>query len=170
MPTSTSVSIVGLIVALLFAALVGHVANLQATCVAAPLAALLYTAPLSLILWLALASGLLLDGLTLSPALGFLGLGFVITCRLLYPWRLYLFKDSVSTLPLMTLAFSLISFFVGLLISLFFDFPHGPIGIKALLFRLFSDLCLAFFIFSLPTFLWQQYRLHVRRRRCSDDS
>ncbi len=136
------------------------------TYVALPLVMLMYNASLSTCLWLALFSGLLVDAIELSPRLGFLGLSYVLTCRILYPVRLYFFKDSFITFPVMTLLFSFILQAVILLVALFFDLTVPKMDFVSP----FVDALFGTCVFVLPTLFWDQYRLRQRRKRYSDDT
>ncbi len=121
-------------------------------------------------LWAALLGGIAMDAIDLTPRLGFLGLAYLLSCWMLYPMRLYFFKDSAITLPVMTFLFSLIAGCAELLIALFFDIRIPKTYWEHLFVLPVVDAMAALAIFMLPTFLWHQYRVKLRRRRYSDDT
>ena len=138
--------------------------------VVGPICMLFYNTSLTVCLWAALGSGLLLDAIELSPRFGFLGLVFLLAARLLFGARLYFFKDSFITLPVMTYLFSLLAKCIELPIALFFDISIPKTNLEALFIQPFVDAIAAVCVFSLPSFLWQQYRQKIKRRRYSDDT
>jgi len=87
----------------------------------APIVMVMYRASYSSTLIIAFLSGLYLDCLWLSIRLGFVGLSFLLSMRLLYPCRLYFFSDTPSTLFFMTYLFSSLSTFVQSVLALFFE-------------------------------------------------
>lgn len=137
--------------------------------IAAPLVMLFYNAPQSWLYWLALFSGVLLDVIEMSPRLGFLGLSYLTAAYFVYPWRVYFFKDSKITLPVMTFLFTFILTIAECFISLFFDVPGFHLKMRDLLLQPASTVAASIVVFMLPTFLWQLYRVYKRPRRCSDD-
>ena len=85
----------------------------------------LYKRPLSAILWRAIACGTLLDLFSSSPHFGLTAVNYAIVCTLLYPQRLNFFVDKISTVPLMTTFFSLLSTLLHLLLLLCVVHPHS---------------------------------------------
>jgi hypothetical protein len=166
MANSVRTSLFAFVVSLIF----GGVCTQHLAFVAAPIIMLFYNGSLSLALWLALIGGLYTDAIELSPRFGLLGLSYLFTARLLYPARLYFFKDSIATLPAMTALFSLLSLCIEPVIALLFDISRPGMHPLDLLLQPVLDSFFAICIFMLPTFLWHQYRLRVSRRRYSDDS
>lgn len=166
MATSSRTSLL----ALLIGVLLSLVYPSSITYTAAPLVMLMYNASLASCLWAALATGFLLDAIELSPRFGFLGLSYLLACRLLYSLRLYFFKDSLVTLPVMTLLFSFILQAVVLLTALFFDLQLPRIDSLGSILSPFYDAFFACALFMLPTLIWDQYRLRQRRKRYSDDT
>lgn len=69
---------------------------------AGPIILLLYSANQGFYFCASLCAGLFLDCLSTSPRIGYIGLCMLIAARLIYPLRLYFFKDSISTLAIMT--------------------------------------------------------------------
>ena len=119
--------------------------------------------------WLALGIGLLLDILNLLPRLGFLGSAYLVTALILYPWRLYFFKDAFSTLPIMTYLFSVFSSLIQALIALLFDLPSFSFSVSWLVSDCFImpliDAAGALIFFSLPHFLYSNYYRIKKTRR-----
>lgn len=68
-----------------------------------------YQKPLLTSLWIATVCGLLLDLLSSHSHLGLFSVSFCLTTALLYGQQKHFFADSISTLPLMTFFFSVIS-------------------------------------------------------------
>lgn len=167
MATSYKTALFCFLISVLFACIVPWIANIQFHYIAAPLVMLMYNTTLLQTLWFACLGGLLVDGLTLSPRLGFLALSYLISCRLLYHCRLYFFKDSKMTLAAMTFLFSLVTGIVGMVIALFFNIPLASIRLSDLFVRPIEDMLYAFVVFELSSILWLQYRLQLRRKRKS---
>ncbi len=165
MPNTLSRSFVALFVSVILSCIFPSICF-----VAAALVMLFYNASLTVCLWAALGCGLLLDAIELSPRFGFLGLVFVVSCRCLFGARLYLFKDSFITLPVMTYFFSFLSKIIELPIALFFDISIPKTNLEALFLLPFVDAVASIIVFSLPSFLWHKYRQVLNRRRYSDDT
>lgn len=68
-----------------------------------------YQKPLKKCLWYAFACGVFLDLLSSSGRLGLHALDYCVTVSILYPQRRHFFADSISTLPMMTFCFSVLS-------------------------------------------------------------
>lgn len=136
---------------------------------AAPMVMLFYNATRVQTLLISLLCGCYLDALMASPRFGFLGLSFAITSWFLYDWRLYFFKDSRSTILIMTYCFSFLLTIVQNVVALIFDLPTPVYSLS----WVFSDLVVmplvdAFFawtFFSLVPSIWQFYRLYMKRRK-----
>ena len=60
-------------------------------------------------LWYAFSCGLILDLVLSQERFGLYGLNFTIAAALLHPQKRHFFADSLSTLPIMTTLFSMIS-------------------------------------------------------------
>lgn len=170
MATSTRGSILWLLASLLASCVFPTIGGLPVAYVAAPLVMLCYNGSLALCLWASLASGVLLDAIELTPRLGFLGLSYLLSCRMLYPLRLYFFKDSIITLPIMTFLFSFLAGCIEILVALFFDISIPKMHWEHLLLLPVVDAFVAVSVFMLPSFLWDQYRVRRARRRYSDDT
>jgi rod shape-determining protein MreD len=79
-----------------------------------------YKKPFSACLWLALASGLAMDLLSDQRHLGIHALNYCLTTCILYSQKNNFFEESLSTLPIMTFLFALISTIIQIpLYSLF---------------------------------------------------
>ena len=170
MATSARMSIIALLCSIILSCLLPSVSGFHVAFAMAPLVMLFYNASIAICLWSALLSGLALDAIELTPKFGFLGLSYLLTSRLLYPARLYFFKDSHSTLPIMTFLFSFIAGFIEVLVALFFDISLPKCGPLDLLAQPLVDAFFAIIVFMLPSFIWHQYRQRVSRRRYSDDT
>ena len=165
MAQSERLSVLALVVSCIFACFGGGL-----TFCAAPIVMLMYNASLRRCLWLSFFAGLALDAITLSPRFGFLALSYLVTCQMLYPMRLYFFKDSFVTLPVMTFLFSIISQGFEVLIALFFDISLPHTTLKSLFSLALMDAAFATAIFLLPSLIWHLYRQRIARRRYSEDS
>jgi cell shape-determining protein MreD len=107
-------------------------------------------------LWVALGCGLLIDLLSSDGRLGLFALNYTLTTACLYHRQKHFFEESISTLPLMTILFSLLSALIQL--PLLFGLESGaPFSffwvITDLLLMPFADGIYAFFWFSLPILL-----------------
>jgi hypothetical protein len=104
-------------------------------------------------LWIALACGLLIDLLSSDGRMGLFALNYSLTTACLYHRQKHFFEESISTLPLMTIFFSLLSALIHL--PLLFGLESGvpfsfPWIITDILLMPFVDGIYAFFWFSLP--------------------
>ncbi len=86
-----------------------------------PLVVLLYHAPLSWCLWIGVGCGFLQDCIHSSPRLGFIALSYLAALLFLNKYKYLLFKDSLITLPIATIVFSVIATFLQSLETIFFD-------------------------------------------------
>jgi len=159
-------SLKGSYFALFVALAIASVASWHVTYAAAPIIMLFYTGSERAVLWTALLAGLFMDAIELTPRFGLLGVTYLVTAGLLYPARRYFFKDSLITLPAMSLFFSVISQILGLLLALIFDIPIPQFSLEGP----FIDLFFAIAVFMLPTIIWHQYAVRRTKRRYSDDS
>lgn len=155
---------------LLFSLLIACTTSWHITYSAAPLVMLFYNASLGICLWVAFLSGLLVDAVDLSPKFGFLALTYLVTAQLLYPVRLYFFKDSKATLPVMTFFFSFLAQCIQFAVALLLEIPIPKGLVDELMFQPFVDAFFALVVFMLPTFIWHQYRVRRTRRRYGPDS
>ncbi len=69
----------------------------------------IYQKPLTSCLWIAVICGMLMDLLSDGTRLGFYAMNYALTTFVLYPQRKNFFSDSISTLPLMSFFFAVIS-------------------------------------------------------------
>lgn len=69
----------------------------------------MYRYNLSQTLWCALFVGLFLDFLSVETCLGFYGLTYTLTAAYLYRYQYQFFEDSLTTLPIMTCFFVILS-------------------------------------------------------------
>lgn len=65
-------------------------------------------------LWLGLACGMIFDLLSAQMLFGIYALNYTLTTYILYKMKNHFFEDSVSTIPIMTLFFSLFSAIIQL--------------------------------------------------------
>jgi len=134
-----------------------------------PLVMSFYFVSLKKAAWFALACGLFLDSVNLMPRLAFLGSTYLATTFILYPVRLYFFKDAFSTLAIMTYLFSVAASVIQALVALllFLDFPFtlSPTWLFCdCLIMPLLDAAFALFFFSLPHFFYTHYykKKHTR--------
>lgn len=85
----------------------------------------LYKSSMRAILWNSVACGAILDLFSSSPHFGLTAVNYTLTAVLLYPQRLNFFVDKISTLPLMTSFFSLLSTLLHLLLLLCVGHPRS---------------------------------------------
>ncbi|NGX58738.1 MAG: hypothetical protein K940chlam3_01646 [Chlamydiae bacterium] len=112
-----------------------------------------YKKPLETCLWLGLISGLIMDLLSSQHHLGIHALNYCLTISLLYSQKQYFFEDSLSTIPIMTFFFAVIS--TILQVPLYALFEKGiPLSqdwiIKDLLVMPLIDALYGFIWFTLP--------------------
>jgi rod shape-determining protein MreD len=118
-------------------------------------------------LWRSYMCGLILDLLSSAPFFGFSSLNYCLVSLALYSQKRNFFEDKLSTLPLMTFLFSLLSTLITLILSLFFG-HHLRLTWQwpatDLLFMPLADALYASLLFSLPFHLLHYLR-HLRLRR-----
>jgi len=117
----------------------------------------MYQKRLQTCLWYAFAGGLILDLLSSSPRLGMYAFAFCTASLVLYPQRRNFFADSLSTLPIMTFAFSSLSTLV--LATLFYviemqNMFSGKWIFTDLIAMPVADGAYAFVVFVLPALLF----------------
>jgi hypothetical protein len=121
----------------------------------------LYFFRLSTILWLAFAAGLFLDALFVSPRFGFFAATYMVSLLIIYPLRLYFFRDWLMTVPVLTLLFSLVALLAEHIFAFLFDIPHmgGSFGafVLSLLVVPLVDSIWALFFFALPLSMLYYY-------------
>lgn len=121
---------------------------------------ILYKKPFFNALWWAFFTGLLQDLLSATHHLGLFGLGSCLTLTALRPLKKHFFEDSLSTIPLMTLFFSI--FFTLLQVVLFSLFESSPpLSLKWIATDLFFfpllDALYAFLLFTLPQLFFPRF-------------
>lgn len=75
------------------------------------------------ILWRAIGCGTLIDLFSSTPHFGLTALNYCIVCWILYGQTRNFFEDKPSTLPLMTLFFSILSTLTSVILFFFFAHP-----------------------------------------------
>ena len=109
-------------------------------------------------LWWSVACGLVLDLLSPHTTLGLFAFTYAVTTALLYDRKQHFFIDNLSTLPLMTFMFSVLS---TLILALLVQIPISlPWIATDLLLMPLGDAFIAFFCYTVP--YWQ---LAPKRRR-----
>ena len=106
--------------------------------------------------------GLMLDLLSSSPRLGIYSLDFCVTSMIIYPLQRNFFSDNLSTLPLMTWFFSLISTLILSFLIYFFDSLNifSPDWFYTdMMVMPVIDALYALFIFVLPSLFFEKKRL-----------
>ena len=120
-----------------------------------------YQKPLLTCLWASLLCGLMIDLLSSYERLGICAANYTLTTFILYRFREHFFSDSLSTLPLMTVFFALISTFVQLNFIFVFDQPVAITYVwfwHDLVLMPLADAFYAFAVFILPFLLFSKPR------------
>lgn len=120
----------GSLIALFASLILQSIASLPIHFCIAPIILLMYAGTSSFCLWAAFLSGLYLDCITGSPRLGFIGVSMLVAIRMLYPWRLYFFKDSISTLPIMTYLYASLCALMQCFIVLILDLAPSVMSLR----------------------------------------
>ncbi|NGX54336.1 MAG: hypothetical protein K1000chlam4_01062 [Chlamydiae bacterium] len=118
----------------------------------------LYRYPLVDALWRAIGCGIAIDLLSSSPLFGQTALIYCIATLLLHPQRLNFFEDKLSTLPLMTTLFSLLSTIMQALLLFVLGHSiglHWPMVVTDFIAMPLVDGLYAMLLFTLP---FQIYR------------
>lgn len=114
---------------------------------------LYYQKPIAACLWASLGCGLVLDLTTSTDHFGIHAFNYVVVSTLLYSQKRHFFGDSLSTLPIMTYFFSVISTLLQmLLLNIFEDIDIFSVGwvIRDLTLMPLLDALYAFILFVLP--------------------
>lgn len=115
----------------------------------------LYKRPFATCLGYAFFCGFLMDIVSDYHHLGIYTLNYCATCAILFPQKRHFFKDSATTIPLMTFLFVLLSTLIQLF--LIYSFEKGIplswswVGTDLILMPLFDSLY-AYLLFTLPNF------------------
>lgn len=137
------------------------ISNIEISFFVPPLVIAFYIISYAKAAWLSLLCGLILDAVQLLPRFGFLGSTYLATCLLIYPLRVYFFRDAFSTLPIMTFIFSVTATLIQAVSANLFDLPAFSLNLHWLISDAFImpllDAAYAVTIFSLPQFLYSQY-------------
>lgn len=111
-------------------------------------------------LWVSFFCGLLIDILSSNSHLGLYAGNYVLTTALIYHQRRNFFSDSISTLPLMTLFFSVVSTLLETFALYIFEKPLVSswkwIGIDFILLPV-VDALYSLMIFVMPTLFLKKY-------------
>lgn len=114
-----------------------------------------YKRPFAAALVFAFLCGLLMDLVADYQHLGLYTLNYCATTAILFPQKRHFFKDSPTTIPLMTLLFVLISTVIQLFLIYSFEkgipLSWGWVGTDLILMPLFDSLY-AYIFFTLPNF------------------
>ena len=113
----------------------------------------LYKYPLISALWRALGCGLLFDLLSSTPLFGQTALIYSLATLFLFPQRLNFFEDKLSTLPLMTGLFSLLTTLLNGFLLFFIGRPlnlHWPMVITDFIGMSMIDGVYGLLLFTLP--------------------
>ena len=129
----------------------------------------IYNCDLLFCLWISLLTGFLIDCVQVSPKLGFYAFSYLAACFFLYRRRLYFFKDSLYTLPIMTYLFTLLSTLLQAVESVIFELPgHNFTAhwfFSDCLIMPFCEVFYASVVFSLVPYLYSTYCMKRRRKR-----
>lgn len=74
-------------------------------------------------LWGSLFCGLILDLLSAESRLGLYAINYMLVTMIIYRLKYNFFSDSVTTLPLLTFLFSLVSTILEIVMMIIFDYP-----------------------------------------------
>ena len=113
----------------------------------------LYRLPLTSALWRAYACGILIDLLSSSPLFGLTSLNYCFAIWLLHGQTRHFFEDKLSTLPLMTFLFSLLSTVLSLIFAFFsgHTYPLSKLwAVTDLIMMPLADALYALLLFSFP--------------------
>lgn len=114
---------------------------------------LIYRKSFIFCLWASMGCGLVLDLLSPHDRIGLYAITYTMTTGIIFRQKRHFFADSLTTLPLMTLLFSIISTAIQALLFSFFQkaiiLNLGWI-IKDLVFFPLLDMVFAFMVFILP--------------------
>jgi rod shape-determining protein MreD len=105
------------------------------------------------LLWRAYLCGVILDLLSSTPFFGLSSLNYCLASWLLYGQTRNFFEDKLSTLPLMTFLFSLLSTLIALILAFFFaqSYPLSCAWMATdLVIMPLADSIYALLVFSLP--------------------
>ncbi len=119
------------------------------------------------VLWRAIGCGVIVDLFSSNPHFGLTALNYTLVCWVLYGQTRNFFQDKLSTLPLMTLFFSILSTVTTAILFFFFSQPIIP-SLK----WVFTDLiCMPFFdalyafALSFPFYITLKIRKIIRTIR-----
>lgn len=121
----------------------------------------IYRGSLLSALWKALFCGIVLDLFSSSLLFGVSSLNYALTVALLYSQKRNFFEDNLSTLPLMTFAFSVVSTILQYILGLFFGSSitlSWAYVFTDLIAMPLLDSLMAFALFSLPFYLYKNSR------------
>lgn len=108
-------------------------------------------------LWISLLCGLIIDLLSAPLRFGLHALNFTLTTAFLYSKKQHFFQDQLSTLPILTFFFSLISTLIQLILLYIFETSltlSWKWVFTDLLWMPCTDGIYAFICFSLPIIIW----------------
>lgn len=170
MPKSTFGVVFSFLVALVATLMVpSFFSRVEISFLIAPVVISFYFVSSTTAAWLAFGAGCLLDCLHVLPRLGFLGSAYLGAALIVYPWRLFFFKESLSTLPIMTYLFSFFTTLIQPLLALFFDLPSFTFSLHWFftdcLIMPLVDAAYACLFFSLPYLLYTHYYRKSSARR-----
>lgn len=117
-------------------------------------------------LWISMGSGILVDILSVNSFFGVNAFVYCTATMLLYPWRRYFFADRASTLPLMTILFSVISTVIFIASASLFQSKRiisWPLIGSDLIIMPICDGLYAYLCFILPFQLYKEFKRKRRR-------
>lgn len=134
-----------------------------------PLVISFYFVSKSAALWLSLLCGAFIDCLCSHARIGMTATAYILAALILYEYRLYFFKEAISTLFIMTYLFSCLSSLIEVMLYLFLSSsPFRPsfnfIAIDSFLMPLL-DGAIAFLLFSLPHMMYTKYHKYKLYRK-----
>lgn len=126
--------------------------------------------PLINLLYLSLFSGLVVDSFTSSTHFGMTGCAYALAVSLLFTRRYDLFEDNFSTLPIMTLLFSILSALSERILYFLFGTPltfsAASLFADFFLLPLFNALY-SLFLFLLPWYVYKKMGKLILKRRAA---
>ena len=132
------------------------------------LVSFIYRSSLQKSCFISLLIGLFTDSFLLSPRLGIFGASYFVACFACYRFKKYLFRDSLSTLPLMSYLFSFLIGISSSLIAVVLEVPSSLCFTKQILKWLVCpmyDVANALIFFSLPSMIFSAYYRKKQREK-----
>lgn len=124
-----------------------------------------YKKPLTACVWIAFGCGFIIDLFSSEMRLGVHAFAYCLTIAIVYPQRRNFFADSISTLPIMTFCFAVISTLMMALLLYSIESRNvfsWPWVLTDLIYYPLMDACYAFLFFILPALVFNKPRRKSR--------